>query len=145
MNAIIKSYFERLRKRFREVKIYNGNNNTVEDVGYYIVNESSKVHTVFYSKKMLVKKCLTYEQLKHELINSSGFMMISIATNECKKEIYSVLGAVSKYNGISAPFIEIQNNIIYFPKLRYSDLGLIKHLCELNNMKEYRLLLASGC
>ena len=62
-----------------------------------------------------------------------------------KKEIYSVISNVSRLKGICSPFIELENSIMYFPQLSYSDLGFLKYLCEQKNMKNYKLHIVSSC
>ena len=97
----------------------------------------------FYNKKNIETKELTLKQLEIEIIQNKNSKMIIIETKEYKEYIYGVLGKISKNKGFCSPFIEEPNCIVYFPMLRYSDLGLIKYFCDQRKMKNYRLLIAS--
>lgn len=125
-------------------KIYD-----VEKEQYYEIKHSNcdltkKIKVVFYSKKKIVRKELDREELVNMLLKKSIFRMVSICVCDSKEIVYGVLSEVSAIRGVASPFVLRQDNIIYFPQLRYSDLGLIKYMCENEKMEKYKLLMASG-
>ena len=98
----------------------------------------------YIKKNKSIEKKMSLEEVEELLSNKCNFKMVVIVSN-MKKEIYSVISNVSRLKGICSPFIELENSIMYFPQLSYSDLGFLKYLCEQKNMKNYKLHIVSSC
>lgn len=108
--------------------------------------ENTKYSVLFFKDKKIKKKYLLPVQFKEELIKLRKCKLVSISVrNRDKNQIYKIIGEVSRKKGICAPILELADAIIYFPQLNYSDIGLLRHLCEENgNMLDYKLLMAYG-
>lgn len=145
MKNIILAYYKQLIQGYIRAKVYN-RDEKIFGKAIFFVAQSSKCYRVnLFKKKAVIEKKLSLDAIEDLLSNKWKYQMISIDCKEDKKDIYRVIGKVSKKNGICSPFIELENCIIYFPQLRYSDLDLLKYLCEQRKIERYRLLMVSGC
>lgn len=145
MKNVVFAYYEQLVKRSVRVNVYDGNMKTHQKF-VFIPNSSSRNYRVNLLKngKVIVKE-LSLDKIEELLTNKCKYKMITIYLKEEKKEIYSIIGKVSKKNGICSPFIELEDCIMYFPQLRYYDLDLLRYLCEQRKIERYKLLMVSGC
>ncbi len=138
MNTIIKKYFE-LFQRIKHVRIHDILSGTTDNIIYLKCAESDKAHVSFVTRGMTTEKDLTMEQLERAVVNTKKYKFIIIDTKNCRNDVYGVIGNISKHKGICAPFLETYHSIIYFPKLRYSDVGLLQYMV----LGDYKLLMAS--
>ena len=145
MKNIVLAYFERFVKRYVRVNVYDSSMETYEKLVCIPDLYSKKYRISFIKNEKIVQKELSLDKMEALLTNKCKYQMVIIHLKEDKKEIYSILGKVSKKNGMCAPFIELEDGVMYFPQLRYSDLDLLKYLCEQRKMKRYKLLMVSGC
>ena len=142
-NKFIKYYTQRSRTR---TKLYLDTVGTVE----YLSNESTAKKLTYFvillTKNKILTELLSLDELENELLQIRNLKMVFISVPNTKRaSIYKILNKISKKRGTCSPLIEIDKAIIYFPQLRYSDLGLLRFLCQQNkNIKEYKLLMASG-
>lgn len=103
-------------------------------------------YTIFwFSKKKIASKQVSISDLESELNSKKKVKMVMILVQNAQKEqIYDALSEISRKKGICSPIIELENAILYFPELRYSDLGLLAFLCEQKvNIKKYNLSMTS--
>lgn len=144
MKGSIMAYWEQLEKKYRQVKIIDDNNGIIGET-LFIQNSSSRLFKVnLFSSNVIIEKEISSDKLEELLKGRCKYKMVSIASKRNKKGIYSVLNKVSKANGVCSPFVELEDSILYFPQLRYSDFGLIRHLCEQKELQKYKLLIVSG-
>lgn len=145
MKNIVMAYCDQLVKRSIRVNVYDRNMETHEKF-VFLPNQSAKNYRVNLLKnRKVVQKELSLDKIEELLTNKCKYQMVTIYSKEEKKEIYSIIGKVSKKNGICSPFIELEDCVMYFPQLRYSDLDLLRYLCEQRKIKRYKLLMVSGC
>lgn len=113
----------------------------VEDV--FGNNEYS---VLLFKNRKIEKKYLSLMRFKEELIKLRKCKIVSISVvNRDKNQIYKIISEVSRKKGVCAPMLELADAIIYFPQLSYSDIGLLRYLCEKNReMLDYKLLMAYG-
>ena len=139
------SYYEKLVKKYVIMSIYDADKKVHKQV-IYIPNQSLKKYRVnlFKNRKVMEKK-LSLNMLEELLSNECKYQMVTINVRKEKKDIYIIISKVSKKKGICSPFIEMEDCILYFPQLRYSDLDLLRYLCEQKKIEGYRLLMVSGC
>ncbi len=126
------------------VKVYDAEKMTFFEVNQSSVETEGEMLVSLFSKKRVVKKRLSIPELQYTLLKNNNYRIVLISSNGCKNSIYNMLGTVSEIKGVSSPFLEDNNNILYFPKLRYSDLGLIRHFCDLEQKREYKLRMVSS-
>lgn len=144
MVEMITEYCKLRRKVSNKAKLYLDGAGTIE----YFFDESMD-ETMFFSVKFVkgrkvTAKTLSGKEIIRELSQKSNYKMVLISVREEEKPfVFKALNEVSKVKGYSDPIVEVEKAIMYFPKLRYSDLGLLKYLCD-RSMNDYRILLASG-
>jgi len=144
MSTAVKKYFE-LFQRIKHVRIHDVLSGTTDSISYLKREDSDKVHVSFVTKDKTIEKDLTMEQLESALVDTKKYKFINIDTENCRNDVYGVISNVSTHKGVCAPFLETYHNIIYFPKLRYSDVGLLKYICDSNIVGDYKLLMANEC
>lgn len=142
MNKIIFAYWEHFDD-LRKVNIYDEKQRSVEESAF-LIDMPELFRVILFKKNKSIEKKMSLEEVEELLSNKCNFKMVVIVSN-MKKEIYSVISNVSRLRGICSPFIELENSIMYFPQLSYSDLGFLKYLCEQKNMKNYKLHIVSSC
>ncbi len=126
------------------VKVYDADKKTFFYVDQNSIETEAEMRVSFFSKNKVVKKRFSIQELQEALLKNNNFKMVLISSNDDKNSIYNMLRSVSEIKGFSSPFLEDINNILYFPKLRYSDLGLIRCFCDLEQKKEYKLQMVSS-
>lgn len=144
MVEMITEYCKLRRKVSNKAKLYLDGAGTIE----YFFDESMDETMVFSVKfvkgRKVTAKTLSGKEIIRELSQKSNYKMVLISVREEEKPfVFKALNEVSKVKGYSDPIVEVEKAIMYFPKLRYSDLGLLKYLCD-RSMNDYRILLASG-
>ncbi len=145
MSIVVKKYFE-LFQRMNCVRIYDVITEKITNNIIFLHHaDVPKVHVSFMTKDKTIEKNLTMSQLENALGDDKKYKLINIDMGNFRKDIYCVIGNVSEHKGICAPFLETCNNIIYFPKLRYSDVGLLRYICDSEIVGDYKLLMASNC
>ena len=142
MNKIIFAYWEHFDD-LRKVNIYDEKQRSVEESAF-LIDMPELFRVILFKKNKSIEKKMSLEEVEELLSNKCNFKMVVIVSN-MKKEIYSVISNVSRLKGICSPFIELENSIMYFPQLSYSDLGFLKYLSEQKNMKNYKLHIVSSC
>ncbi len=120
------------------VKVYDAEKKTFFDVNQSSAEMEVEILVSLFSKNRVVKKKLSMQELQNILLKNNNYRIVLISSND-GNNIYRLLGTVSKIKGFSSPFLEDENNILYFPKLRYSDIGLIRYFCNLEHKNEYKL------
>lgn len=110
------------------------------------VSENIECSVLLFKNRKIEKKYLSPLQIKEELIKLRKCKAVSISVrNRDKNQIYKIISEVSRKKGVCAPMLELADAIIYFPQLNYSDIGLLRFLCEKNgDMPDYKLLMAYG-
>lgn len=108
-------------------------------------NEEEKLYsTYFVSSKKRERKVLSIMELEKEIRNCRRVKMIMIE-NGVYGEVYSLLCKISKERGICSPIIELEKALLFFPELRYSDMGLLDYICEQNSdIKNYSLKMSGS-
>lgn len=87
--------------------------------------------TFFVSRKKTEMRSLSVEELETEICDCDYAKMIMIMTKgDSANKIRELLNKISKERGVCSPIIEKDRAIMYFPKLRYSDMGLLEYICE---------------
>lgn len=87
--------------------------------------------TFFVSRRKTDMKSLSVGELETEIRDCDYAKMIMIMTKEDGVyKIRELLNRISKERGVCSPIIEKDRAIMYFPKLRYSDMGLLEYICE---------------
>lgn len=144
MKNIILACLEQLANGRMKFKMYNKNLDVFEE-NIFVSHITVETFRVDLCKKdRVVEKELSIEQIEKLLSNDCNYKMIKIFPQKNKGEIYNVFRKVAKIKGVCAPFLELEDSIIYFPMLRYSDLDLLRYLCENSRIKKYKLLMTSG-
>lgn len=108
----------------------------------YIKKDKEQLYTTFFvSKKKKEMKELSLEELENEIRGCKNAKMILIQKRKaCLYEVRAILDRISKERGICSPIIEMDRAIMYFPELRYSDMGLLDYICKQNgDLDDYSL------
>ena len=108
----------------------------------HIMKNKNQLYTTFFvSRKKTDMKELSLGELEAEIRDCAHAKMIMIMTKEdCAYEVRELLNKLSKERGICSPVIEKDRSILYFPKLRYSDMGLLEYICMHNvNLDKFSL------
>ena len=120
----------------------------VLDVDEFMEDDNcAKSYTIFLvTKKRVSKEVMSLAELKLEMSRNQKIKMVMILfENNQRKYIHDMFCEISREKGICSPIIELDKGMLYFPELRYSDLGLLMFLCERNiDNKDYRLFMSSG-
>lgn len=97
--------------------------------------------TFFVSTKKTDMKELSLGELEAEIRDCAHAKMVMImAKEDCAYKVRELLNKLSKERGICSPVIEKGRSILYFPKLRYSDMGLLEYICMQNvNLDKYSI------
>ncbi len=145
MSKLIKVFDSKTQNCKEYEKLFVEEMQTVE----HLSNKQDEkiIYSVFFFGKGIIKKRdLSLLQLQEELFRLRKCKMVSVFVRKKDKlQIFKIISEVSRRRGICAPMLEIDDAIIYFPQLNYSDLGLLRYLCEKDhNMSDYKLLFACG-
>lgn len=108
----------------------------------HIRKDEEQLYTTFFvSRKKTNMKELSLGELEKEIRDCVHAKMIMIMKKEDRVyEVRELLNKLSKERGICSPVIEMDRAILYFPKLRYSDMGLLDYICIHNlNLDKYSL------
>lgn len=144
MVKMITGYYKQRKPAINSVKIYLYGVGAIEFFPNGSMHEDKVFSVDFVSRRKIITKILSQKEFVNELVNRNNYKMVFISVNNADEIfVFKALNEVTKVQGVSAPIIEVGGTIMYFPKLRYSDLGLLRVLCD-KNMKDYRLLMASG-
>lgn len=145
MKNIVWAYYEQLIKQCICVNVYDRNREVYKKTKFLPSPSSKKYRVNLFKNKKITQKELSLDEMERLLSNKCKCQMITINSKEDKKKIYGIIGKASKRNGSCSPFIEVEDCIMYFPQLGYSDLDLLKYLCEQRKIERYKLLMASEC
>lgn len=132
-------------KTFREKK--DKGLSFIFDVSGVEDNKRERLFTTFFaSRRKIMMKELPLDELKTEIRGCRHVKMIMIMIEDkCADEVSELLNNVSKERGICSPVIEVNKAIMYFPELKYSDMGLLDYICKQNSdLDDYSLKMSGS-
>lgn len=132
-------------KTFREKK--DKGLSFIFDVSGVEDNKKERLFTTFFvSRRKIMMKELPLDELKTEIRGCRRVKMIMIMIEDkCTDEVSELLNNVSKERGICSPVIEVNKAIMYFPELKYSDMGLLDYICKQNlDLDDYSLKMSGS-
>lgn len=136
-------YDQRFKELLKAVNIYQEGERQYSSSG--LINPERRYKVRFYKNKLVKEEDFQYERIRETLFRKNDYKMVIIEAGDYKRDVYYLLGEITKKKGYGSPFIANDNSITYFPKLRYSDIELLKHLCEQKMKKnDYKILVASA-
>lgn len=138
-------YYKEFIDKLREFKIYDVEQEGYKECMFFVDSLLRNFELILYKKNKIKKIKLSFNELEEFLINKCNYQMVFITSRERKKDIYNLINKVSKKRGICAPFIELDAGVMYFPQLKYADVGLLRYLCEQEKIKKYKLLMMGSC
>ena len=138
-----------MEKRTKDISFYKQEEQSLSFIfevsvigdNYIKKNENRLFTTFFVSRTKKDMKELSLGELETEIRDCAHAKMIMIMTKEdYAYEVRELLNKLSKERGICSPVIEKDRSILYFPQLRYSDMGLLEYICMHNvNLDKYSL------
>ncbi|RHV65874.1 hypothetical protein DXB18_08340 [Clostridium sp. OM02-18AC] len=144
MRSRLLEYYKQISGKIDSFKLYDLIREDYDEKILFL-DSSQKLFCVRLIKKGKIKEMkLSFNELEKLMSSKCKYQMIFIDSKEQKNLICSLINKVSKIKGVCSPFIERDDGIIYFPQLRYADVGLLKYLCEQRKIEKYKLFLASG-
>jgi len=138
-------YYKEFIDKLRKFKIYDVEQEGYKECMFFVDSLLRNFELILYKKNKIKKIKLSFNELEEFLINKCNYQMVFITSRERKKDIYNLINKVSKKRGICAPFIELDAGVMYFPQLKYADVGLLRYLCEQEKIKKYKLLMMGSC
>lgn len=138
------SYFTRGKELLRSVKIYEAIHERVRTIAFTREYSNAKLLVQFYSQKKNVEKKMTADELREELLKNHLHKMISVNCSMDRDDVFSFFADVSSRKGICSPIVEIEDKFLFFPQLKYSDIGLLSQICvQRFGEEKFNIVLAS--